>query len=468
MDKDVEETRPAKAGGPSKGSKNSIDMLNGPLLGKMLLFALPLALSSILQQLLNSVDTAVAGRFVSSQSLAGIGGVAPITGMFINLFVGISIGANVLIAMHIGQGDRERISKDVHTTIILALVCGVALVAVGVATAPAFLAAISMPDDSFADALTYLDVYFCCMPFFMLYNFGSAVLRGKGDTRRPLYALAAGVVLNAVLDPLFACVLGWGTFGIALATDLANVLSALIVVRFLLREDEPFRLKLTRADLRITKSALVTILKIGVPAGVQGAVFSVSNLVIQSGINSFGSAAIAGSAAELNFEFYTYFFTSAFAQTAVTFIGQNYAARKTDRADRVWRLAIVLSLVTTALLSVAFTALGRGGIGLFTSDADAIEYGMVRLWHVELLEFVPTLFEVPAGAMRGMGHSTLPAVISIFGTVVLRVWYYFRVFPHIGTFAGLMDVYIVTWLATMVIMWVAFVIVRRKAFAKAA
>ena len=271
---------------------NGIDMLNGPLPGKILRFAIPLALSSILQQLLNSADASIAGQFVSSFSLAGIGGVNPVTAMFVNLFVGLSIGANVVVAMHVGAGEFHSIKKSVHTAMALSLIAGVVLGGAGLALAPWVLDAIGMPEDSLADALTYVRLYFCAIPFLTIYNFGSALLRAHGDAKRPLYALAAAVVVNFVLDLAFVRL-----FGIGIATVIAAALSAVIVVAFLMREEGPFRLHLR--ELRICGPELAGILRIGIPAGIQGAVFSLSNTVVQATINGFGGHRGLGGHVEL-------------------------------------------------------------------------------------------------------------------------------------------------------------------------
>lgn len=406
---------------------NGIDMLNGPLPGKILRFAIPLALSSILQQLLNSADASIAGQFVSSFSLAGIGGVNPVTAMFVNLFVGLSIGANVVVAMHVGAGEFHSIKKSVHTAMALSLIAGVVLGGAGLALAPWVLDAIGMPEDSLADALTYVRLYFCAIPFLTIYNFGSALLRAHGDAKRPLYALAAAVV-----------------------------------VAFLMREEGPFRLHLR--ELRICGPELAGILRIGIPAGIQGAVFSLSNTVVQATINGFGSAAIAGSAATLNFEYYTYFFVNAFGQTAVTFTGQNFAAKNADRCRAIFRWCVLFGFTSSLILGVTFTALGTRALGLFTTDAAALSFGLVRLWFVELPDCLTTFYEVPAGAMRGMGWSTLPAVITILGSCVLRVALVTWVFPLSGTWDTLMVIYPVTWSFMIVAMLVSYFIVRRRCY----
>lgn len=439
-------------------------MLNGPLASRILLFAIPLALSSILQQLLNSADASIAGRYVSAFSLAGIGGASPITAMFVNLFVGLSIGANVVVAMRVGAGDLRRVKETVHTAMALAAIVGIALAALGLVLAEWILEAIGMPEDSTADALVYLRFYFGAMPFLTLYNFGSAILRAHGDSRRPLYALAVAVVVNMALNLAFVRWCGWGTAGIGAATVIACAVSAALVIGFLVREPDPYRLRLR--EVRVSGPALKAMLRIGVPAGIQGAVFSLSNTVVQAAINGFGSAAIAGSAATLNFEYYTYFFVNAFAQTAVTFTSQNYAARKVERCRAIFRWCLLFGFMSSLALGITFTALGKTALGVFTTDAVALGYGMTRMWLVELPDCLTSLYEVPASAMRGMGWSTLPAVITIFGSCVLRVTFVAWLFPHLGSFEALMALYPATWAFMIVAMMVAYAVVRRRAYRK--
>lgn len=445
-----------------RAANKGMDMLNGPLLGKILAFALPLALSSVLQQLFNSADAAFVGHYVDANALAAVGATAPVIGLFINLFVGLSIGANVDLAIHIGHDDPDKVHESVQTAIPLALISGVTMLALGVAFARPIMGAISTPPEVLDDAVMYLDLYFLGMPGAMLFNFGSAVLRSKGDTVRPLVALAVACAANFAGDYVLV-ELGWGVAGVAIATAAANWVCAAIVVAFLLRERDVF--KLVPNQMRIHRAPLVSIVKIGLPAGVQSAVFSLSNVVIQSAINSFGPDAIAGSAAALNAEYYTFFLITAFTNAAVTFTGQNYAARRYDRCRRVYALCMALS-VGTSLVSIAvFVGMGEAFLGIFTTDAAAIGWGMTRLWEVELLEFLPSSYEVTAGALRGMGWSTLPAIITIIGSCVLRVVWVWAFFPQINTFEALMRLYPVTWVVTGTAMVGAYIWLRRTAFA---
>lgn len=445
----------------SKGKENGIDMLNGPLLGKILAFALPLAVTSIMQQLFNSADAAVAGRFVSGDDLAAIGATTPIINLFISLFVGLSIGANVLAAMHIARKDDARVHDAVQTSMVVALAGGLVLVVVGFLAARPMLVAIDTPGNVLDAATRYLTVYFCGMPFFLVYNFASALLRSKGDSKRPLYALSVACVANVVLNLAFTIVLPWGITGVALGTVLANGISCTMVVAFLLRE--PGALRLDPRGLRPERASLAFIMKIGVPAGVQGAVFALSNLVIQSALNGFGSDAMAGSTAALNYECFTYFLVNAFAQTAVTFVGQNFAAKRYGRVKRIFALCLVCALVSAAALSAVCVAFASPLIGLFAADASAVAFGVIRMWHVEVLEFVPAFYEVPAGVMRGMGHSTVPAIITLVGSCLLRLVWVATAFQANPTFETLMTVYPVTWTVTGVAMLATYVIVRRKA-----
>ena len=327
----------------SKGISNQMDMLNGSIFDKILLFALPLAISSILQQLFNSVDVAVVGRFASSEALAAVGSNSSVISLLINLFVGISVGANVVIANYIGQGKTEKIQDAVHTVMIVSLISGVFLLVLGLMIARPILEIMGTPENVIDLAVLYLHIYFLGMPFLMIYNFGAAVLRSKGDTKRPLYCLIISGVINACLNLLFVIVFKLSVAGVAIATVIADGVSAVLIIYFLMNEEETIRLRLNK--LKIKKSELIKVIKIGVPAGLQGVVFSVSNVCIQTAINSFGSDAVAGSATELNFEYFTYFTISAFVQAAVTFTSQNYGARNFKRCKKIFVYSMISSVV---------------------------------------------------------------------------------------------------------------------------
>lgn len=437
-------------------------MLNGPLAGKIVLFAIPLALSSILQQLFNSADSVFAGQYLGSAALAAVGGVAPIISLFVATFTGLSVGVNVVIAIHIGHHDLGRIRGAIQTAAVAAIVCSIVMSVLGVALTDFILGAISMPQEAWQPAALYLHVYFIGIIFLVVYNFASAVLRAKGDTRRPLYALGVAAFLNIALDWIAVDPLSAGVLGIAVATVISDAVAAIIVVVLLLREEETYRL--TFKDMKIVGADLKSMLHIGVPTALQGALFSVSNLVIQGGINGFGAAATAGNAAAVNYEFYTYFFTNAFSQAAVTFIGQNYAAHKYDRCDKVVKFCFAAAVGCTLVLGVTFTLAGNMALSLFTTDATAISFGLIRLWRVELLEFMPCTYEITAGAMRGMGWSVLPTVVVIFLTCILRIVYVIWIFPFMQTFENLMLIYPITWIATGATMIALFFFARKRAY----
>ena len=443
---------------------NQIDMLHGPLLGKILLFALPLAASSILQQLFNSADVAVAGRFAGYQAQAAVGVNSPVINLLINLFVGLSVGGNVVIANFIGQRKDHEIRSAVHTVVSLALISGFFLMGAGQAAARPILTAMGTPADTLELAVVYLRIYFLGMPFIMLYNFGSAILRSVGDTRRPLYCLTVSGVINVILNLVFVIVFHRSADGVAIATVLSNGVSAVMVVIFLLREEDPIRLDLKK--LRLDKNILRRVIRIGVPAGLQGTVFSLSNVCIQSAVNGFGSAAMAGSAAAQNFESFTFFVTNSFNQATVTFVSQNYGAHQFDRCRKVLRLSLAAGFMAAGAMSAAF-CLGRNTvILLFTDDPKVIAFGATRLLHVGLFAFLAVSYEVTGAALRGVGYSLTPTIITVFGSCVLRLVWVYLIFDGMESFAMLLSVYPITWVVTGVCMIGAYLVLRKKIYRK--
>ena len=421
----------------SKGISNQMDMLNGSIFDKILLFALPLAISSILQQLFNSVDVAVVGRFASSEALAAVGSNSSVISLLINLFVGISVGANVVIANYIGQGKTEKIQDAV-------------------------LEIMGTPENVIDLAVLYLHIYFLGMPFLMIYNFGAAVLRSKGDTKRPLYCLIISGVINACLNLLFVIVFKLSVAGVAIATVIADGVSAVLIIYFLMNEEETIRLRLNK--LKIKKSELIKVIKIGVPAGLQGVVFSVSNVCIQTAINSFGSDAVAGSATGLNFEYFTYFTISAFVQAAVTFTSQNYGARNFKRCKKIFVYSMISSVVICGLMSAIFVVWRDFFAGIYTTDKAVLEYASIRMVHVLLFECLASSYEIGGAALRGLGYSMTPAVLTVLGSCVFRLIWIYTVFNKFRSFEMLMNVYPVSWVITGIAVLIAYAIVRKKLF----
>lgn len=440
--------------------KDRMDMVSGPLLGKILAVALPLAATSILQQLFNSADFAVVGRYVGSEALAAVGSNGPIINIIINLFVGMSVGGNVVVATLIGQGKEDELSDAVHTIMAVAVAGGVALIFAGIFLSRLILSWISTPDDVMPLATEYLRIFFCGMPFSTFYNFGSAILRSKGDTKRPLAALIVSGIVNVALNMLLVVVFKMGVAGVALATVAAQAVSATMVCFFMMGEKGAMKFSFRRLSFR--KKHLLWMMRVGLPSGVQGMVFSFSNICIQSAINTFGSQAMAGSAAALNYEYYTFFVTSAFSQTAVTFTSQNYGAREFGRCRRVAFLCLVCGTFLTAVEAVAFSAFREFFMSVYTDDPVALDYAVRRTMCVEFFEYMPGIYEIPAGCMRALGVSMLPSVIVLIGSCFLRLLWIRFVFPSNRSWELLLSIYPLTWVITIAAMGIAFFVVMRR------
>ncbi len=441
-----------------------MDMLHGSLWDKLLIVALPLAASSILQQLFNAADIAVVGRFATSDALAAVGGNSAVINLLINLFVGLSVGANVVLSNYIGQGKQEKLSDVVHTVMTLALTCGGIMLVIGIICSRWILELIQTPDHILDMAVLYLRIYMLGMPFVMVYNFGAAILRSIGDTRRPLYCLIISGIVNVILNLVLVIGFHLDVAGVAIATVASNIVSSGIVTWILMHEEENIRLY--PGKLRCKSEYLWKILRIGGPAGIQGMVFSLSNVCIQSAINSFGANAIAGSAAALNFEYCSYFVINAFNQTAVTFTSQNYGAKDYKRCKKVYRLCTVMGMSLCAVLSLIFVLGSRTFILAFTTDPAVIEYALIRMIHVMLLEFLVGTYEISGAALRGMGYSVLPTVYTIMGSCVFRIIWLHTVFKKLTSFDWLMNVYPASWVLTGIATITTYMIIRRKEFQK--
>lgn len=423
-----------------------IDMLHGGLSGKLIVFAMPLAMSSILQQLFNSADVAVVGRFAGSQALAAVGSCVALVGIFVNLIVGLSVGPNAALANLIGQKKREKISEMLHTILTFAMLLGVLLLAVGMLMARPVLEASGTPETVMREALLYIRIYFLGLPFMVTYNFGAAVLRSYGDTRRPMYYLILSGILNVLLNLFLVIVCGLGVAGVAIATVISNVLSMTLVLIHLHNRRDEFRFCFSKMQINVAD--LKRVLLIGIPAGIQGAIFSVSNVFIQSGINSFGEDAIAGSSLALNFEYFTYDIANGFAQAAVTFTSQNYGAGNLKRCKEIFWLCMLFGFGFTEILSLIFILWGDFFVGIYTTSSSVAVYALIRMYHVCSLEGLTATYEVESAALRGMGKSLEPSIITILGTVVFRVLWLLTVFRLVPTYGMLMNVYVASWVVT--------------------
>ncbi len=437
-----------------------MDMLQGGLAGKLIMFALPLAFSSILQQLFNSADVAVVGRFAGSSALAAVGSCVAIVGIFVNLIVGLSVGPNAALASLIGQKKRERIPEMLHTIMMFGILLGVGLMVIGLLFARLILEVSGTPDSVMGQALVYIRIYLCSIPFMTVYNFGAAILRSYGDTRRPMYYLIVSGTVNVLLNLVFVIGFGMGVAGVAIATWISNVISTGMVLYHLRKRQDEFQLRVKQ--LRIEKKSLIKVLQIGVPAGIQGTIFSISNVFIQSGINSFGENAIAGSSLALNFEYFTYDIANAFAQAAVTFTSQNYGASNLKRCRKIFWLCMLFGIGFTEVLSIIFMIWDDFFVSIYTISPAVAVFGLIRMHHVCSLEGLTATYEVESAALRGMGKSLEPAIFTILGTVVFRLIWLFTVFRWIPTYSMLMNVYVASWIFTGVSIFIVYICHMKK------
>ncbi len=444
------------------GARFEMDLCSGAILPKMLLFALPLMASSILQLLFNAADVIVVGRFAGENSLAAVGSTGSLVNLLTNLFVGLSVAANVLSARAYGAQREKDLEGIVHTSIALSLVSGLVLAVVGIAIAPAVLRAMQSPPGVIELATLYLRIYFLGMPAMMLYNFGSAILRSVGDTRRPmLYLLGAGVV-NVVLNLIFVCLLHWDVAGVAAATVISQFISALCVLRCLMKEEGGIHLELR--DLRIEKYKLLRLLKIGLPAGVQGMLFSLSNVVIQSSVNGFGAIVVAGNSAASNIEGFVYASMNAFYQAAISFTSQNVGARRYERVNRVLLTGEGCVIAVGLAMGVGAWFFGDALLGLYSDQPAVIQAGLARLSVVSVTYALCGVMDVLVGTLRGLGQSVLPMVVSLLGACAFRLVWLATVFqlPAFHTVETIYVSYPISWIMTALAHALCFLLVRKK------
>lgn len=441
---------------------HSVDMLHGPILPKLIALAVPIVFACILQQLFNMTDTLMAGQFVSAEALAAVGNNIPVIGMFINLLVGLSLGANVLVARRIALDEEEAAGTAVRSSMGLALVAGTLFAVLGSILAEPILSLISVPPEVMDDAATYLRVFFLGVPALTIYNFGSAILRADGDSKRPLYALFLSNAFNIAADYVAVAVFDFGIFGLAAATAGANWINALYIT-YVLQGETGF-LRFSWREAALASAPIRDIIRIGAPAGLQGVVFSFSNVVVQSAINTYGRDAIAGISAATVFEYFAYFVVFGISQAAVTFTSQNYAARHFARCKQIFRLSMLSSIAGTAMLSALFTVFREPLLLLFSASPVIYHFAEIRMFVVVMLEAMTTMYEVPAACMRGMGVSLLPALETLFGACVLRLIFIFFFFDPSLDFFALMCIYPVTWTITGTLLTGTYFYVRRDLF----
>lgn len=439
-----------------------IDMCNGPITGKMLRFALPLMLSSMLQLLFNAADIITVGKFGSEHSLAAVGSNTALINLLTNLFIGLSIGANVLVARFYGAKNGEELNETVHTAMLLSLISGLILTVTGVIFARYFLIWMKTPAEILDLATTYLKIYFLGMPAMMIYNFGSAILRAIGDTKRPLYFLAAAGVINIILNILLVVVFRLDVKGVGIATVISQTVSAILIIRCLAKSNGDIKLELKK--LRFSRGKIGAILRIGLPAGLQGSIFSLSNVVIQSSVNIFGPVVVKGNSAAQNLEGFVYFSMNAFHHATLSFTSQNMGAKKYDRLGKILKNGLCLAILFGAGFGGTVILFGRNLLSIYTNDGAAISAGMTRLYIITGTYTLCGIMDVMVGAIRGIGYTVLPTIVSLIGACALRLVWLATVFriPKFHTINTVYLSYPITWLVTIIAHVICYIIIRKR------
>lgn len=445
----------------TRKSAYEMDMCSGSILKKMLMFSLPLMFSSILQLLFNAADIIVVGKFAGDNSLAAVGSTGSLVNLLTNFFMGLSIGANVLVSRYYGAKRDRELKDTIHTAMLVSVISGILLAVIGVLAARQILVWMKSPADVLELSALYLRIYFLGMPAMMIYNFGSAILRAVGDTRRPLYYLSLAGAINVVLNLFFVIVLHMDVAGVALATVISQCVSAILVVRCMIRETGAIHLELK--ELRIETSIFWMILRVGLPASLQGILFSLSNVIIQSSINSFGSTIVAGSSAAGNIEGFIYVAMNAFYQAAISFIGQNVGAAQYKRVNRIAVTAVVCAASAGLVVGGVAVIFGRPLLGLYTSSPEVVEAGMVRLLIIAQTYAICGMMDAMVGVLRGLGYSVVPMVVSLIGACGLRLFWIFTFFKMeaFHTITSLYLTYPVSWTITGITHVICFIIIRK-------
>ena len=431
-----------------KTNKYEIDMCNGTIMDKLISFSLPLMLSSILQLMFNAVDIIVVGRFSGSQALAAVGSTTALINIFTNLFIGISLGANVLAARYFAAGRDKEMSEAVHTAVTLALLSGIAMAFVGAGASGFALGLMDTPGDVIDQSVTYMRIYFMGMPFFMLYNYGAAILRAVGDTKRPLIFLIAAGLTNVVLDLLLVIVIPLGVAGVAVGTVASQMISCILVLRCLYKSEGSYQLRFSKLTLKW--SYLKRIFQVGIPAGIQSTVINFSNALLQSSVNSFGSTAMAGYTAANNILGFLYVAVNAVTQACMSFTSQNYSVGKQKRMDRVLADCMILSVGVSVVLGVGAYVFGSQVLRIYTADTEVIRCGLEILSITTVPYFLCGIMDLIPGALRGMGHSAVPMILSVIGTVGTRILWIYAFFPQHRSLWFLFISYPGSWIATIV------------------
>ena len=437
-----------------------VDMCNGPLVGNLLRFSIPLMASGILQLLFNAADIIVLGQFASSSAMAAVGATSSLNSLMVNLFLGLSIGCSVVMAHSYGAQDWRRVHDTVHTAVLLALICGAVLVVASIPLLPILLRWMDTPSDLLNQSILYMRIVFVGMPAMMLYDFGAGILRATGDTRRPLFFLTAAGITNASLNVIFVLVFQMDVAGVALATSISQYLSALLILRCLSEPGTHYQLH--PREMRICKPVLVQIIRVGLPAGIQSAVFSISNVLIQSSINTFGTLAVAGSTASSNIENFVYTAMNSVYQAALNFTSQNIGAGKKERIPLILRDCLMIVTVIGLVLGGLAVLFGRQLLSIYSSDPEILPYGLERIRVICLTYFLCGLMDVTCGVVRGMGAAVTPTIVSLTGACVLRIIWIYTIFMAFHSLFVLYLSYPVTWVVTFAVHMICFSIFFRR------
>lgn len=437
-----------------------VDMLHGSIMDKLIMFAIPAAMSGILQQLLNTIDVGIVGRYAGSKALAAVGMNSEIINFIIFMLIGISTGSNVIISHRIGSNNLDGIKKSVHTSIVLAVILGIVGLCGGLLASKHILAYISTPEEIFADALLYLNIYLVALPFIVVYNFGAAILRCIGDTKRPLYALIFSGVVNAILNFILVALMDMSVAGVAIATVISYIISSGIIILLLIREKSYLHLEISQ--LGIDWQELKEILRIGIPSGVQSCIFCFANIAVQAKVNTFGAAAIAGASISQAFISLNYYFISGFEYASVTFVGQNYAAKLYDRCRKIVIFALIGNISITLFTSWTTLFFRSELIGLVTNDPQVIYFADIRLLIMLIPYILSCIYEVLSYSLRGMGYANLPTILLIAGICAFRLLWLVTVQQWRNTYEILHIVYPASWLLTDILMAVAIIVAFKK------
>ncbi len=445
-------------------NKYEIDMCNGTIMNKLISFALPLWCSSILQLMFNAVDIIVVGRFTGREALAAVGATTALINLFVNLFIGVSLGANVLCARYFASKENNKLSRVVHTSITFAIISGIVMIFAGWFGSLPALRLMATPENIIGQSVTYMRIYFMGMPFFMLYNFGASLLRAVGDTKRPLYFLIISGVTNAVLNIFLVTVFDMGVAGVAIATVISQLISCILVMRVLLTANTPYRVYIKK--LKINAESLGEILKIGLPAGLQSMLINFSNTLLQSSVNSFGDIAMAGYTAANNVFGFLFVSINSISQACMSFTSQNLGAKKPDRIDKIIKDCLIIDIIFPVVMGALVYVFGHQIISIYNTDPEVINYGVQVLAYTTIPYFICGFMDLLPGALRGMGYSTIPMILSLLGTVGIRVLWIFGIFPHYRSLSFLFISYPVSWIVTAIMQVICLYFVRKKVFAK--